>query len=802
MPISPLITDKLLSLPVSPGVYEMRNEDDQTLYVGKAKNLKNRVKSYFLPSAKHSPRIQKLIEKATDLFWTETSSEIEALVLESNLIKEKNPKFNILLRDDKNFVYIKVTVNEDFPRIFTTRRIVKDGAKYFGPKTSSSSVHQTIDLLQDILKFRSTPLEITENTPGSVTVKSAGNLKYPCLNYHLKKCDAPCIGNMTKADYRKKIDEALRFLKGDYHDILKYLQERMQKLAKEGKFEIAAKVRDQYFSVQKISETQLASAPDELSADIIGMTELFGRAFFHVFSVRDGKMVNSETFSVDLKEGISSDGNHEQDGSEALKAFLRDHPGRVDDAPKVIVVDSQYFLEEEKDLWEEYFRISFGKSVEITLPRQGKRKKLLELAQQNAVAFAKRNSASFLKRDEDSDEVLKILQEKLGLEKIPKRMECYDISHFSGTETGASMVVFENGEPKPADYRHFSIKTLARGDIDDFASLQEVLTRRLARLPKKFPEDWKWKKLTTKKDFAGFMSESTVWARLIAPLQSRISFSPDGKLEKQKMVQFWVVETVNEVETVHAPSLQNAMAIEDDNETARVLWWSGRDAKSCVSPENACEGAINPAPPEQNDLDRFALTSFLSGLRGKKTAEIILSPEDDRIALLEEYGFETCRNALQCVSTKSLSKNKKESFQQIPDLIVIDGGKGQLSSVVEILEKTEYASIPLCSLAKREEEVFVPHKKDPIAILKDSPEGYLLQRLRDEAHRFAITKNRTDREKSAQKSVLDTIPGIGGKTKKLLKEKFGSIAKIKNASDTELLEIVSGKVLKNLRENL
>ncbi len=771
------IPQKLLALPNTPGVYEMRNEEGVTLYVGKAKNLKNRVKSYFLTSAQHSPRIQKLIEKTEDIFWTETSSEIEALVLESNLIKEKNPKFNILLRDDKNFIYIAVSIAEDFPRVFPTRRIIKDGSKYFGPKTSTSSVWQTIDLLQDLFHIRTTPLDITENSPGNVTVKSAGNLKYPCLHYHLKKCDAPCIGNISKVEYRKKIDAILSFLKGDQKDVLKHLEEKMKKLASEGKYELAGKVRDQYFAVQKISETQLASAPDEFSADIIGNTELFGRSFFHVFSVRDGKIINSETFSLDLQKTGTED-TLQLEEKEAFQSFLREYPTRIIDPPKVIIIDGKYCTPEEKTLWEEYFKICWEKTVEISIPQKGKRKKLLELAEQNAISYAKRNSASFLKKPQNTDEVLSILQQKLQLPHLPKRIECYDISHFSGTETGASMVVFEKGEPKPSDYRYFSIKSLQKGDINDFASLQEVLTRRLARLPKKFPEEWKWKKLTTKKDFSFYTpiqtDENTI-------LKSCIFYTSEGKIQKQSVVHIWCIEPWSENDG------KNWIAREEKDDTARIIFWG--------------------KTKEDDEKDRFLITSFLNNLKGKKTAEILLQKNDSKIPLVEEYGFEEVsldeeQNEQTRLFSKSLIQNKKSSFLEIPDLIVIDGGKGQLSSVKEVLEKTEYQDIPLCSLAKREEEVFIPNQKNPIPIGKDSPEGYLLQRIRDEAHRFAITKNRNDREKSAQKSILDEIPGIGGKTKKILKEKFGSIANIKNATDKDLLEIISLKVLRTLREKL
>jgi excinuclease ABC subunit C len=787
------IQEKLKALPNTPGVYEMKNEDDETLYVGKAKNLKNRVKSYFLPSAKHSPRIQKLIEKTQDLTWTETSSEVEALVLETNLIKEKRPKFNILMRDDKNFVYIKVTVNEDFPRIFTVRRMIKDGAKYFGPKTSTSSVHKTIDLLQTLFRFRSTPLEITEESPGKVEVKSAGNTKYPCLNFHLKKCDAPCIGNITKEEYAKKIEGSLRFLKGEYKEVLKDLEEQMKQLAMDGKFELAAKIRDQLFAVQKISEKQLASAPDEFSADIIGTVEKFGRAFFHVFSIREGKIINSETFSVDLGSGgkVESE-NSDSRLQEALSAFLRDHAERVADSPKALVVDGE-LLEEGKEVWEDFLREKFEHAVEVSLPQKGKRKKLLDLAAKNALSYAERNAASFIKHNEDIDKTLKTLQEKLGMENFPKRIECYDISHFSGTETVASMVVFDEGGPKTSDYRYFNIKSLERGEIDDFASLQEALTRRLARLPEPISENLEFGKITRKSDFIALRQAQG--DKIGGELCSKIAFS---EKTLQKVTESYFYGIFDRSSQKLRPTRKKKGAKKESVEKKLI----GHAFLQKTSEIKVVKILLFDAP--ENTKEVF-LKSLLDSLSGYEMKVENLREED--VPIFEKYSFLPLSQGEgrgEGVSlTKKATKKSRESLEQVPDLLVIDGGKGQLSSVCKVLKNSPYSEkISICSLAKREEEVFLPNKKDSINIEKNSPEGKLLQQIRDEAHRFAITKNRSDREKSAQKSLLDEISGIGPKTKKQLKEKFGGVVGIRNASDIELLEVVSEKVLKKLRESL
>lgn len=760
-----VIQARLAKLPSQSGVYEMKNEEGETLYVGKAKNLKNRVKSYFLASAKHSPRINKLLEKTHDLSWTETSSELEALVLESNLIKEKRPKFNILLRDDKSFLYIKVSLQEDFPRIFSTRRIVRDGSLYFGPKTSASAVHKTLELLQNIFLFRTTPLEITELGEGKVSVKSLGNTKYPCLNFHLKKCEAPCIGNISKKEYRNRIDQAIRFLKGDYHAVEQGIESSMKKAALEKNFERAAHFRDLLLAIRSIAERQIVSAPDELSADVVGSFEKFGRAFFHVFSIRDGKVINSETFPMPCEE----------DFSECLNAFLREHSERVADAPKNLVLSPAIFPKEEKEVWEFFFREAWGHKVDISLPQKGKRHNLMKLAEQNAESYAMRNAASFLKKEESSDETLALLQKKLSLPAIPKRIECYDISHFGGTETGASMVVFEDGEAKNEDYRHFSIHTLERGKIDDFASLREVLSRRLLRLPKILPEKKSVALVSRKKDFQIFTPLSP-----LPPLEGQKIWGLFEEKDAKKILLggiFFFLHTKDQIECsspIHIPSYEfseNEVQILLEHfiktQKADTLFWR-------------METKWKPL---------FERLGFLPFSLSKKS---ILLPE----ALLKE-------NPETLYFLSPPKKKKQESFEKVPDLIVIDGGKGQLSSAYSSLLSSPYGQqIAICSLAKKYEEVFIPKASKPINITKDSPEGKLLQRIRDEAHRFAITKNRIDREKTAQKSLLDSISGIGGKTKKLLLQTFGDIGGIRSAPDEELLKVVSKKVLLSIRENL
>ncbi len=793
------LLESLSTLPITPGVYEMRTEDDTTLYVGKAKNLKSRVKSYFLDSAQHSSRIQKLVEKVHHIEWTQTGSEVEALLLETNLIKQKNPKFNILMRDDKNFSYIKVTVQEDFPRIFLTRRVLKDGAKYFGPKTSSGSVRKTIDLLQDIFQFRSSTFEIKQiseisgkdDKKAEVEVSKSGSQRLPCLNFHLGKCDAPCVGKISKTEYRKKITASLDFLKGNYREILTQVKEKMMTLAKDGKFELAAKMRDKMLAIESISEKQIISAPDEFSADIIGTYQAFGHLFFHLFSLREGKIINSETFAVRLPKEKDEDQNTENSEQEAFESFLRSHPERVADSPKVVVVNEKFFPEiseknSEKTLWEEFLSEKFGHKTEISLPQKAKRKKLLELAEQNAENYAKRHVASFLKHDENKDEILEILQKKLQMDTLPSRMECYDISHFSGQKTVASMVVFEDGKAKNADYRSFNIQTLKAGEIDDFASLEEAVSRRLKRLPEKTPENWKAKKLKTKKEFENILNagEESIYQNFP---EISSSFFYDKKNKVQKKIESSFYGLFEEKKSIISAFTQKNHLLK-------------RAEISLLT----CPLSLPKGEQEKQKTilsQKFLLTQLFQTMRCE---EYSVHTQDTEIQkFLESKGFNETK---EHIFSGKFHSPKNDSFQKIPNLLVIDGGKGQLSSVAKALMSSPYHDrIALCSIAKREEEIFLCDTQTGEIILtkiqKNSPEGHLLQEIRDEAHRFAIGKNRKGREKTSMKSVLDEIKGLGPKTKKMLKQK-GGVPAIREMSDEELLEIVSEKVMIQLREKL
>ncbi len=802
------IYELLDQLPKSAGVYEMRDENNEILYVGKAKNLSSRVRSYFRESANHSLRIQKLVEKIKNIEWTTTRNEAEALLLEDNLIKTKRPRFNILLRDDKTYSYIKVT-NEDFPRILLVRKVLKDGAKYFGPKTSGSAVRKIIDMLQDIFLLRSSSIGITENTDGEILLDS-GNQKIPCLNYHLKKCYAPCIGKISKEEYGKIVEKAVLFLRGETKEIIAFLTEKMMNYAKNSKFSLAAKTRDVIASVQNISEKQIISAPNELSADIIGIFSNYGHVFFHVFSARNGKIINSQTFPIMIKNESSLSPVPFSVQQEALNAFLASHANRVSEFPKTIVLDKVFIDEDEKKVWEEYFTTELnvlnGAKVEISLPEKARRKELLTLAHANAEDYAKRHAMSFIKKDENYEETLETLQKKLEMKNFPKRIECYDISHYSGEKTVASMVVCENGKEKKSDYRSFNIKSIhTETGIDDFKSLAEALTRRCSRLPENFPDDWKTEKVKRKQDFTLLSSLIQNFSSLSSTVSINTLHDKKSVLLKSIVTDIYTVFT-----EVTEPKKSKKILADIGDTIASVSINSMRHAeiRLYLEPRDITIGGVLHFAKQ---VRKLLLDIFL---KTKSEAYKVFNVDRKTCEFLEHLGFSeytTEDGEVYMRKDGKLSTSLSDSFLQVPDLIVIDGGKGQLSATWKVLKNTEYASkITLCSLAKKEEEVFAirynsenfEHEIYKADIQKNSNEGHMLQRIRNEAHRFAITKNRAGREKVLQKSILDEIQGIGGKTKKLLKQRFGGIVGIRNASDEELLELVTEKVLQRIRENI
>ena len=587
------IQEQLKLLPTNPGVYLMKNEQAKIIYVGKAINLKNRVKSYFQSSKNHSPKVKSMVEKICDFEYIITANEIEALILECNLIKKYRPKYNISLRDDKTYPYIKVTLNEDYPTVSITRKILKDGAKYFGPYTSAGAVHEVLNLLKKLFQIRSC---------------RQMNTKRPCLEFHIKRCLAPCTGRVAKSEYREMIKSLCLFLEGRNEVVLKELTNRMQIAAENFQFELAAKLRDQVLAIEKISAKQniIIGSSDQ---DIIGLARKADEACIQIFFIRSGKMIGRDHFLLN--------GTEDETDSALLNAFLEQYYNKATFIPKEILLPAEIENEEILSAWlsqKKNGKVSFG------LPQRGVKKEMVLMANDNAVVVLEeqmiKNSAGL----EQTVGAMKDLGRYLRMEKELKRIECFDISHIQGSETVASMVVFSNGAPDKQEYRRYKLKSV-EGKPDDFKSMQEVVGRRY-----------------------------------------------------------------------------------------------------------------------------------------------------------------------------------RQSDGIMPDLIIIDGGKGQLNSALEIIRALGHYQIPVVGLAKQFEYVFLEGQSEPVILPPNSKALYLIQRIRDEAHRFAITYHRKLRHKRNLVSVLDHIEGIGPTRRKALWDAFGSIAEIKKAKITDLTAVPG--ISENIANNI
>lgn len=601
------LQEKLKTLPDNPGVYIMKDRDNNIIYIGKAISLKNRVRQYFQSSRNHTPKVRAMVSNIYDFEYILTDSEMEALILECNLIKKHRPKYNILLKDDKHYPYIKVTTEESYPRVLMVRRISKDKNKYFGPYTSSRAVRETIELIKQIFPIRSCNRNIDGNA-----VKDR-----PCLYYHMGKCLGPCQGNVDKGEYDEMVKQICKFLDGRHEDIIKELNVEMEKASEDLQFEKAALIRDRIRAVEQIMERQKIISTDMEDKDILGFVQGKDRCIAQVFFVRKGKLIGSQHYILDDSK--------DSDLAEVMTSFIKQFYLVSSFIPREILIQQSI---DESDLIGRWLSDKRGSKVNIHAPVRGEKKKLVNLAIKNAQDVLE-NIEHQMEREKGRTEGASIeLAEYLGLDSVPYRIEAFDISHIQGTDTVASMVVFEGGKPKKKDYRRFKIKSLQEGVPNDFASMIEVVGRRFRR-----------------------------------GLNERRELESQGK---------------------------------DPN-----------------------------------------------------------------------YG----------------------KFSRFPDLILIDGGKGQLNSAMSVLREMDMDSIPIIGLAERFEEVYVPFKSDPVVIPKDSNALHLLERIRDEAHRFAITYHRSLHGKNNLRSVLEDIPGIGPKRRIALFNRFGSIDAIKKASVEELCEV-------------
>ena len=578
------ILEKVSHLPTTPGVYLWRDKYQRIIYVGKAINLRNRVRSYVQQDVNRSVKVTAMMRRAWDVETIQTKTEMEALILEATLIKEHHPKYNIMLRDDKTYPYVKVTVQEEYPRLFMTRRLERDGAKYFGPFTDVTAVHHVLRILRSYYPLR--------------TCKSM-KVERPCLQYHMHYCEGPCMNYVTVESYRKYIDDIVALFEGKQVQVIQEITSKMEQASEDLEFELAAKYRDDLLSIQKVQEKQ-RMVTQRGDMDVLGMAIDGPMACIQLFFIRSGRLLGRENYFV----------QHEWDSPElVMTEFIKQYYGGSTFIPKELLLPMDSV---DRELFSEWFSSMKGQQVEVSVPQRGYKKDLINMAEENAQNFLAERRRQWQYTIDKSGGAVKKLAEVLDLPRLPERMECYDISHMQGAETVASMVVFEGGKPAKREYRRFKLKTV-QGKPDDFASMAEIMERRYGN-----EKDW-----------------------------------------------------------------------------------------------------------------------------------------------------------------------------PMPDLIIIDGGKGQLNAALPVIRAMGVTDVPVISLAKRIEEVFVEGESESIILEHHTPELQLLQQIRDEAHRFAITYHRRLRGKRNLESVLDHIEGIGPKRRKALYKHFGNLDAMRVA-ELEELESVEG----------
>jgi len=590
------IESQLKRLPTGPGVYIFRDDRGDVLYVGKAKSLRPRVRSYFQAGSSDTRQgIKHMASRVETIETIVTSSEVEALHLEQNLVKRHRPPFNVRLRDDKSFPYIAVTVEDDYPRVMFTRERHRRGVVYFGPYANAKKVRETLDVLNRVFRYR--PCEGPQ--PG----RHSG---IPCLDFHIERCHAPCVGYISKEDYRELIDQVIEFLSGDDRPIIRRLEQQMREAAAAERFEDAARYRNRLAAIERLSERQAVERKSIGTIDVIGVAVSAERAAVQFFPLREGRMVDRYAFHLENAAG--------EELGEVLEQFCLEYYGSSRSIPPQILVPRGAG---DTSALEEFLSERRGSRVEVRAPERGEKRRVQELAQQNAQLALESETFVAESKRARRIEALEELREALNLEALPIRIECFDISNIQGQEVVGSMVVFEDAVAKKGHYRKFTVRGVE--GQDDFASMREVISRRFSRL------------------------------------------------------------------------------------------------------------AANPASEEWN-----------------------------------------------------------ESFAATPNLVVVDGGKGQLSAALAAMHELDLPRVAVIALAKRIEEVFVPGRPGPILLSPHSPGLQLLQRVRDEAHRFAVTFHRQRRDAAARESMFDQLEGVGPARRRALLQHFGSAERVLDASEEEL----------------
>jgi excinuclease ABC subunit C len=606
--------EQLARTPTGPGVYVMRNDAGTVIYVGKAANLRNRVRSYFGAAWSMEGKTRALSESIADFEYVVTHTEQEALHLEAELVKRHQPLFNVRLKDDKHYPYLKVDLTDPWPRVYITRRVEKDGARYFGPFANAGSVRRTLDIVNKLFPWRSCTKTITGTDPR------------PCLDYFINRCIAPCTAYCTKEEYDEVIRQVILFLEGRTEEVVRRLKLEMADASTKMEYEHAGRVRDQIESIERVTERQAVATTRPADEDVFGLARGDGDAMVQVLFIRGIKMVGVDSFTME--------GAKDETDADVVASFVKQFYESATYVPRRVVVPEPL---PEQDLIEAFLTERRGSRVEILVPQRGEKRRLVQMATNNARESLERSRLKWLADTSKTRTALQQLQDELDLPSPPSRIECYDISNIQGTSSVGSMVVFTDGHPRPQEYRRFRIKSVV--GANDFASMAEVLRRRFRRARERLIEE---------------------------------------------------------------------------------------------------TGASAPDVPANGD-------------RPTRT---------------------------------------DESFAALPDLVIIDGGKGQLAAALDVMREMGVKHIPAVGLAKQHEEIFVQDVSDPVVLPRNSEALYLVQRIRDEAHRFAITYHRGVRSKAAMQSALDTIPGVGPKRKRALLKKFGSVRAIREASVDEIAATV------------
>ncbi|HEC24108.1 MAG TPA: excinuclease ABC subunit UvrC [Chloroflexi bacterium] len=603
----PHIQEILDTLPRRPGVYLMKDAQGDVIYVGKAVNLRSRVRSYFQPGVLHQAhsKTARLVSQVADIEVIVVDSELEALLTEINLIKAHQPRYNVRLKDDKRYPYIKVHWADPFPKVTVTRRMVQDGSRYFGPYTNMRAVHQTLDVLRKAFPYLTCDRAIT------------GQDERACLYYDIKLCNAPCIGAVSQEEYRAMIQGLMDFLRGRSTEIIKGLRSQMQEASDRLDFEQAARLRDQLRALEQISQRQKVVSATTINQDVIAFAREQGDACVQIFFIRSGKIIGREHYILE--------GTEEENPADIMAGFIKQFYDKAAEIPPEVLLPHEV---EEAKVIEHWLRDKRGHKVVLKVPRRGQKRELVRLAAENAAETLGMLRAQWQADAHRQETALREIQEALGLEGPPNRIECYDVSNTQGTAISASRVVFVQGVPRRSEYRKFNIRSV-QGHPDDYAAMREALDRRFRR----------WQ---------------------------------ESKQELQDL------------------------------------------------------------PGQHRD----------------------------------------------------------PTWGLLPDLLIVDGGKGQLGVAVEVLEQYGLlGQVPVAALAKQREELFVPDRDRSIVLPRRSQGLYLLQRIRDEAHRFAITQHRKRRLKRGLASQLDSIPGIGPARRRALLSAFGSVKAIREASEEELAAV-------------